>query len=127
MQAVVGFDARSSKIFVQATKEEHAEIQRLLKLSQDPSNSVAVIQLTKPTNWHHAVNSVENLFLAEGTRAPSVEADIAGRRIMVRGTGDQLSQIRALLGGIWEKFRPAAVWMSSETGSPTRIVVTSGS
>lgn len=98
---VVGYDVRSGKIFAQGTADEHSTIQRTLKSSGDASGSVAVIQLVK-LDPGQVTNSLRNLFQAEGTRGPSVEADATGRRILVRGTGDQLSQIKALLRDMGE-------------------------
>ena len=98
---IVGDDPRSGKIFAFGTKENHAEVQRLIKATGDPSGSVAVIQLTK-LDPGQITNTLRNMFLSEGTRAPSIEADSNGRRILVRGTGDQLGQVKALLRDLGE-------------------------
>lgn len=93
---VAGEDARTGKVFVWGTKEEHAQVEGLLKSTMSASDTVAVIPLTR-SDPAQVSNTLRNLFVAEGTRAPSVEADQAGRRIIVRGTPDQLSQVRTIL------------------------------
>lgn len=99
---VMGYDARAGKVFIQGTKKEHAEIARLIKSSSSPTgDSVAVITLQR-LDPIQVTNSIRSLFAQEGTRAPSVEADPNGRRILVRGTPDQLAQVKALLRDMGE-------------------------
>ncbi|WP_010586775.1 secretin N-terminal domain-containing protein [Schlesneria paludicola] len=97
---VVGDDARAGKIFVQGTKEDHTEIQRLLKASGDASSSVAVIPLRSDPLM--VQSSLKNLFANDATKAPSIEADVNGRRLLVRGTAEQLIQVKALLRDLGE-------------------------
>ena len=47
-------------------------------------------------------NTLTSLFAKEGARAPTVEADQLGRRLIVRGTPDQLVQLKAILTGLGE-------------------------
>lgn len=103
---VVGDDARSGKIFVQATKEDHIEIQNLLKMTS-VDDSVDVFHLTK----HDPVQmtaTLKSLFQNEGTRAPSIEADATNRRLLVRGTPDQMAQVRGMLMKMGEINDPNA-------------------
>lgn len=95
-------DSRTAKLHIQGTDEEHREVEKYLKeLSGDGSSSVAVIHLLKldPVG---ASNTLRNLFAGEGSRAPSIEADSQGRRLMVRGTPDQVTQVRAILSQLGE-------------------------
>jgi type II secretory pathway component GspD/PulD (secretin) len=95
-------DPRSGKLFVDATASEHAEIEGHLKLlTGDGASSVMVVTLRKIDPVAGA-NTLNNLFAGEGVRAPSIEADAAGRRLMIRGTPDQLAQVRALLTQLGE-------------------------
>ncbi len=91
-------DGRTAKLHVQGTDEEHREVEKLLKeiAGDGGSSSVAVINLIRldPVG---AANTLRNLFVGEGSRAPSVEADSQGRRLMIRGTPDQVTQVRAIL------------------------------
>ncbi len=92
---VVGDDQRSGKIYIQGTKEEHAEVQKIIRESSGASSDVATIRLSR-LDPGLVVNTLRSLFQGE-LRSPSLEADAAGRRILIRGSADQLSQIRTLL------------------------------
>lgn len=117
---VVGDDARTGKIFVQATKEDHAEIQNLLKMTS-VDDSVDVFHMSK----HDPVQMTETLkklFLNEGTRAPSIEADATNRRVLVRGTPDQMAQVRGMLMKMGELNDPNAK-VSNEDSKVRRLNV----
>jgi type II secretory pathway component GspD/PulD (secretin) len=99
---VVGEDARYGKIFIQATETEHAEIDRLVKqLAGDASSSVAVVNLVK-LDPVAASNTLRSLFSSDGREAPSIEPDAYGNRLMIRGTPDQLAQVKSLLAELGE-------------------------
>lgn len=98
---VVGQDTRSGKIHVQATREEHAQIERLIQtLAGEASGSVAVINLTK-SDPIQVTNTLRNLFANE-PKAPTIEADALGRRLLIRGSADQLAQVKILLQNLGE-------------------------
>lgn len=96
-------DARTGKLHIQGTDEEHREVEQFIKenAGDGGSSSVAVINLIRldPVG---ASNTLRNLFINEGSRAPSIEADAQGRRLMVRGTPDQVTQVRAILTQLGE-------------------------
>ena len=103
---VLGDDSRSGKIFTQATKDEHIEIERFIKeFSGETSGSVTVIKLTK-NDPGQVTNSLRNLFANDTNRAPSIEPDANGRQILVRGTADQLLQVKELLRKLGEPTDP---------------------
>lgn len=145
-------DPTSGRLYIQATSKEHDEVtKQLQELNGTGNNSVAVLMLQR-LDPVAAVNTLRNLFINDGSRAPSIEADSAGRRIMVRGTPDQVSQVKALLADLGElgedgtgepsqrgpirtyplggrdpsEFLPLLrqMWSASET-TPIRIVVPS--
>ena len=98
---VVGEDTKSGKIHVYATKEEHASIEKLITtLAGEVNGSVAVINLTK-LDPIQATNTLKNLFLND-PRAPMIEPDAFGRRLLVRGSADQLAQVKILLSQLGE-------------------------
>lgn len=99
---VVGEDSKSGKIHVHATREEHAEIEKMVQTlaGDNTTGSVAVINLTK-LDPIQATNTLKNLFLND-PRAPMIEPDAFGRRLLVRGSADQLSQVRMLLTQLGE-------------------------
>jgi type II secretory pathway component GspD/PulD (secretin) len=99
---VVGEDTRYGKIFIQANENEHGEIDRLVKqLAGNASSSVAVINLVK-LDPVAASNTLRSLFSNEGREAPSIEPDAYGNRLMIRGTPEQLSQVKSLLSELGE-------------------------
>ena len=98
---VVGEDSKSGKIHVYGTKEEHTAIERLVQtLAGEGGGSVAVINLTK-LDPIQATNTLKNLFLND-PRAPMIEPDAFGRRLLVRGSADQLAQVKILLTQLGE-------------------------
>ncbi len=98
---IVGEDTRSGKIHVHATREEHNEIEKLVQtLAGEASGSVAVINLTR-LDPIQATNTLKALFLND-PRAPMIEPDAFGRRLLVRGSADQLAQVKILLSQLGE-------------------------
>jgi type II secretory pathway component GspD/PulD (secretin) len=99
---VLGQDAKLGKLHVQATAAEHKDVAQLIEqLGGEGSSSVAVIHLQKMEPVPLA-NTLNNLYSKEGARAPMVEADPLGRRLLVRGTPDQILQVRTILAGLGE-------------------------
>jgi type II secretory pathway component GspD/PulD (secretin) len=99
---VVGEDSKSGKIHVWATKEEHAEMEKYVTTlaGEGGGGSVAVINLTK-LDPIQATNTLKNLFVND-PRAPMIEPDAFGRRLLVRGSADQLAQVKILLTQLGE-------------------------
>lgn len=99
---VLGHDAKLGKLHIQATADEHKEVSHLIdELSGEGTSSVAVVHLLKQEPVTLA-NTLNSLFSKDGPRAPSVEADQLGRRLIIRGTPDQLVQVKAILTGLGE-------------------------
>lgn len=99
---VLGQDARSGKLHVEATPDEHERVSQLIQeLGGEGSSSVAVIHLQK-MDAVQLSNTLLSLFSRDGARAPTVEADPLGRRLIVRGTPDQLLQVKTILAQLGE-------------------------
>jgi type II secretory pathway component GspD/PulD (secretin) len=49
-----------------------------------------------------ATSTIRSMFLKDGSAAPTVEPDVYGRQLMIRGSADQLAQIRTLLAQLGE-------------------------
>ena len=98
---VIGQDAKLGKLHVQGTPDELKKVAELIEeLGGEGSGSVAVINLQKmePVALASTLNS---LYKGE-TRAPTVEADPLGRRLIIRGTPDQIMQMKTILAGLGE-------------------------
>lgn len=94
---IVGQDDKYGKIHVNATASEHAEIEKLIaQLGGESEGSVAVIPLSRMEPVQ-ASNTLRSLFSGDGSRAPSIEPDVFGRRLMVRGTPEQVQQVKSIL------------------------------
>ncbi len=119
-------DGRTAKLHVQGTDEEHREVEGLLKeiAGDGISSSVAVVNLIRldPVG---AANTLRNLFIGEGSRAPSVEADSQGRRLMIRGTPDQVTQVRAILTQMGEPG-DGGIGNGQERRGPVRTIPLNG-
>lgn len=98
---IVGVDTRSSKIHVQGNGEEHIQMERLIQvMAGEVGGSVAVINLTR-SDPIQVTNTLRNLFASE-VKPPTIEADALGRRLMIRGTAEQLAQVKSLLTSLGE-------------------------
>ncbi|MFN0056267.1 MAG: secretin N-terminal domain-containing protein [Planctomycetales bacterium] len=91
-------DPKARRISVYAAPDEQKQVRGIIKQleSGDGGDTVSVIQLRKQEAVAVAV-SLRGLFGGNKADAPSIEADAVGRRLMVRGTPEQVSQIRKVL------------------------------
>ena len=100
---VVNEDARNHKIHILATSKEHEKIEEMIRQldGEGGSQSVSVINLSS-LDPISATTTLRSLFLRDGNDAPTIEADLLGRRLLVRGTPDQVIQVKALLAQLGE-------------------------
>jgi type II secretory pathway component GspD/PulD (secretin) len=101
---VVNEDRGAGTIHIMANQEQHREMESLIRQMDRAGGGpqqVAVIPLSKKDPLVVAA-TIRSMFIADGTAAPTVEADITGRQIMVRGTPDQLAQVKTLLTQLGE-------------------------
>ncbi|SFI48059.1 secretin N-terminal domain-containing protein [Planctomicrobium piriforme] len=100
---VVNEDARNGKIHIQASPDQHRQVEMLIAQMEGMGGGrqMAVIPLSTldPVS---VTGTIRSMFLKEGDAAPTVEADLYGRQLMIRGTADQLTQIRTLLTQLGE-------------------------
>jgi len=94
-----------TKFIFLATSKEHEKIEEMIRQldGEGGSQSVSVINLSS-LDPISATTTLRSLFLRDGNDAPTIEADLLGRRLLVRGTPDQVIQVKALLaqlGGRW--------------------------
>lgn len=120
---IVGQDDKFGKIHVNATATEHAEIEKLIaQLGGESEGSVAVIPLSRMEPVQ-ASNTLRSLFSGDGSRAPSIEPDLFGRRLMVRGTPEQVLQVKSILAQMGED---GGTGTGSRSGGPVRRVPIDG-
>ncbi len=100
---VVNEDGRNGKIHIMATEREHEEVAQLIRQLDGAGGrqSVAVIPLIKMDPLL-AATTLKSLFVSEGTEAPTIETDLYGRRLIVRGEPEQVTQIKAVLAQLGE-------------------------
>ncbi len=101
---VINEDGESRSIHIMATAQQHREVEQLIR-QMDRAGSgpqqVAVIPLMKKDPLVMAA-TIRSMFTTDGTLAPTVEADLVGRQIMIRGTVDQVAQVKTLLAQLGE-------------------------
>lgn len=99
---VVNDDARNGKVHIQASPEQHRQVEMLIAQmdGQGGARQIAVIPLAQldPISVSSTIRSI----FVKDADAPTVEADLLGRQLMIRGTSDQLTQIRTLLTQLGE-------------------------
>ncbi|MGH7129719.1 MAG: secretin N-terminal domain-containing protein, partial [Planctomycetaceae bacterium] len=97
---VINEDDRNELIHVFATEEQHREIAALVRQMDTGTGglqSVAVLPLARSLDPLTVATTVQSLFLSDGENAPAVMPDVYNRQLMVRGSADQIAQIRTLL------------------------------
>ena len=95
---VVNEDGRARRIHIQATPEMHREIADTINRldGQGGGSQVAVIPLGRLDSYT-ATASIQQLFLLDGNDAPIVQPHPTGNGLIVRGSSDQVEQIKLLL------------------------------
>ncbi|HEX6984802.1 MAG TPA: secretin N-terminal domain-containing protein [Planctomycetaceae bacterium] len=102
---VVNEDGRARKIHVHAPRAVQNEVAALIRQldGEGTAGGAAVTVIPLSTlDPYGAAATIRSLFASEEEDAPVVEADSFGRRLMVRGTADQVAQIKTLLAELGE-------------------------
>ena len=101
---VVNEDNAASTVHIFGTAKQHQQISEWVEAfatGSGAAGSVAVIPLVKMDPLTAAA-TLKSLFLSEGTSAPTVETDLYGNRIIVKGTATQVDQIKQVLKELGE-------------------------
>ncbi len=96
---VVNEDVRAKRMHIRATGEQHKVIAETIKQLDGEGGSgsqVAVIPLGR-MDAYTATASIQSLFVSDGQAAPIVQPHPLGTGLIVRGTVDQVNQIKLLL------------------------------
>ncbi len=100
---VVNEDGRNGKIHIVATEAQHEEVGRLIRQLDGlgGGEQVAVIPLVKmdPVT---AAAQLRTMFVRDGDQAPTIEPDLYGRQLMIRGNSTQLLQVQQILAKLGE-------------------------
>jgi len=102
---VVNEDGQAGTVHIFGTTKQQDQVAEWVKSFSEgtgASGSVAVIPLVKMDPLTAAA-TLRNLFIAEGDAAPTVETDLYGNRIIVKGTAAQVEQIRQVLRDLGEE------------------------
>ena len=122
---VVNEDSRARRIHIFATPEEHRQIRAIIdQLDGASGQGVTVINLSS-LDPIAATNTLRSLFDDKQGDAPTIEADIAGRRLLIRGSSEQLAQIKTLLAQLGEDGTGVSQRPPAERG-PIRTISLGG-
>lgn len=100
---VVNEDNSIRAISIFATDRQHTEVDTLIRQLDGGGGAeqVAVIPLSK-MDVSVAVSTLQSMFIRDGGTGPTIQADLIGRQVMVRGSADQLAQVKTLLAELGE-------------------------
>lgn len=97
--AIITEDAKAKRLHVYATADEQAQIKALIQQIDggiEGGDTTLVVTLRK-LDPMGAAGSLRNLFKGVREEVPMIEADPVGRRLLVRGTVAQVTEIRRVL------------------------------
>lgn len=97
--AIVNEDAKAKRLHVFATSDEQQQIKALIHQIDGgiEGGETALVVNLRRLDATGAAGSLRNLFKGNREDVPSIEADPLGRRLMIRGTTAQMTEIRQLL------------------------------
>jgi type II secretory pathway component GspD/PulD (secretin) len=100
---VVNDDSRGDRVHIMATAAQHREVAALIRQldGQGGGQNVTVIPLSTMDPLL-ATSTLQQMFVRDGSNAPTIQADVLGRQVMVRGTEDQITQVKTLLTQLGE-------------------------
>ncbi len=112
--SVVNEDGRARRIHIQASSEQHDRIRETIRRldGEGGSSQVAVVPLGR-MDAYTATASIQSLFVTEGNSAPVIQPHPLGTGLIVRGTPDQVEQIKLLMA----ELDPTSVGAASQQGN----------
>jgi type II secretory pathway component GspD/PulD (secretin) len=121
---IIREDAKTRRINVYATPDDQEQVRNIVKqLDGGAGESTTVVPLHRNEAAPVAA-SLRSLFGNNKSDSPSIEADAVGRRLLIRGTPEQVGQIRKMLADMGEsgEISPAA----GSAGGPIRTISPGG-
>ncbi|MCA9054956.1 MAG: hypothetical protein KDA75_14040, partial [Planctomycetaceae bacterium] len=100
---VVNEDGRNGKLHIVATESQHQEVALLVRQLDGlgAGEQVAVIPLVRMDPVTASI-TLRSMFVRDGEDAPTIEPDLYGRQLMIRGNSTQLAQAQQLLTQLGE-------------------------
>ncbi|MBN1589977.1 MAG: hypothetical protein JW888_10715, partial [Pirellulales bacterium] len=89
-------DPKTGNLIAFARPTEQATVRATIDQLRHDAQSVEVIQL-RVLDPQLAVLAIGKLFGKDSDKAPSIDADVANRQLLIRGSAGQIAQIRILL------------------------------
>lgn len=96
-------DPKTGNLIALARPKDQATVRATIDQIRRDAQSVEVIQL-RVIDPQLAVLAIEKLFGKGADKAPSIDADVANRQLLVRGSAGQIVQIKILLEKMGETF-----------------------
>lgn len=96
---ILNEDGRTRRIHIKATEDVHREIAATIRQLDGMgagANQMAVIPLGR-MDAYTATTSIQSLFYADGESAPVVQPHPSDNALIVRGTNEQVTQIKLLV------------------------------
>ncbi len=105
----LAIDPKTGKLIALARPTEQATVRATVEQMRRDAQTVEVIPL-RTVEPQMAVLAINRLFSDKDDKAPSVDADLANRQLLIRGSGLQIAQIRQLLEKLGETAGSSRSW-----------------
>jgi hypothetical protein len=123
---VVNEDGQKGKIHIFTTPFKHKIVdQEIKKLDGLVGSSNATVIPLVTLDPLSTTITLRSMFIADGDKAPVIEADAYGRRIIIRGSDSQIAEIKSILNQLGETGEPGAAQGSYSSG-PVRSISLGG-
>ncbi|RLS51259.1 MAG: hypothetical protein DWH91_19595 [Planctomycetota bacterium] len=100
---VVNEDGQNRSISIMGTEQQHVEVEALIRqLDGNGATTEVVVYPLNKMDALSAVSTLQQMFVRDGNAAPTIQADTLGRQVMVRGSADQVAQVKTLLTQLGE-------------------------
>ena len=99
----LAIDPKTGYLIALARPAGHATIKATIEQMRKDAQSVEVLDL-RVLDPQVAVLAINRLFGTESDEAPKIDADLANRRLLIRGSTGQIAEIRSLLAKMGETF-----------------------
>lgn len=102
---VVNEDSRNRKIHIMASPNQHQEVDMLIRQMDGQGSGLSQQMLVIPLSHMDAMTAAATLrtmFLKDGDLAPTIEPDVYGRQLLIRGDASQIAEVRGLLTQLGE-------------------------